>query len=132
MELEEIIGFFLPPGTLDYFNIESIEVEEGKEKYLGKYGFDDRYTVVFVEKDILPNHPALYKGKHLRTKGYSEKTIEDFPIRGRKTRLRFRRRKWKVSGEEGIIQRKIEITAEGVKYTKEFAFFFEEGNRNGS
>ncbi len=52
MDLEEFIGFFLPPGTLEFFTIQTIEVEEG----------------------------------------------EDFPIRGRKTTLLFRRRKWKVEG----------------------------------
>jgi hypothetical protein len=33
-----------------------------------------------------------------------------------------------VEGEKGIIMRDIEISTEGVKYTKEFSFFFEENN----
>jgi len=123
-EEQEFIGYFLPPGTLEYFNIKDFQIEEGKEKYMGIYGFDDQYKIILEEKQILPNHPSIYKGKHLRTKGYSEKVIEDFPIRGRKTSLIFRRRKWQVEGEEGIIMRSIEISAEGVKYTKEFSFFF--------
>ena len=107
-----------------------IEVKEGKEKYMGKYGFDDEYTVVLVEKEILPEDPRMYQDKKLRTKGYSDISLEDFPIRGRKTRLKYRVRKWQVEGEKGIIQRKLEISAEGVRYTGEFAFFFEEGNRD--
>jgi hypothetical protein len=129
MDERKFIGMFLPPETLKYFDIEDIEVKEGKEKYLGKYGFDDEYTIILKEKEILPGYPNKYQNKKLRTKGYSEKTLEDFPIRGRKTRLRFRIRKWEIEGEKGIVQRKLDIAAEGVKYTGEFAFFFNEGNR---
>jgi hypothetical protein len=129
IEMEEFIGYFLPPDSLRYFNIEGMEVKEGKSKYLGKYGFDDEYTIVLKEKESLPDDPKIYETKKLRTKGYSEIRIEDFPIRGRKTSLIFRIRKWQVEGEEEIIQRKLEIKAEGVRYTGEFAFFFTEGNR---
>jgi len=30
-QLQEVIGFFLPSGTLDYFTIKIIEVEEGMQ-----------------------------------------------------------------------------------------------------
>ena len=129
MEEREFLGYFLPPGTLDYFDIESFEVIEGKEKYMGLYGFDDHYQLILVEKQVLPDHPNIHSGKHLRTKGYSKKTIEDFPIRGRKTSLIFKRRKWQVEGSGEIIMREIDISTEGVKYTKEYSFFFEENNR---
>ena len=132
MKEEEILGYFLPPHTLDYFTVKDFQIEEGKEKYMGLYGFDDHYKIILEEKQHLPNHPSIYQGKHLRTKGYREKIIEDFPIRGRKTTLIFRRRKWQVEGEAAIIMRTIEISTEGVKYTKEFSFFFEENNRKHS
>ena len=128
MKTQELLGYFLPSDTLEYFEIEKFEIKEGKEKYLGKYGFDDQYTIVLKEKNILPDIPALDTNKPLRTKGYSEKIIEDYPIRGRKTRLKFRIRKWQIDREKGIYQRKLEISTKGVKYTKEYAFFFEEGN----
>ncbi len=124
IDLKEFIGLFLSPDSPKYFDIEKIEIKEGKEKYLGKYGFDDEYRIVLLEKQILPNHPNIYKNKKLRTKGYSEITLEDFPIRGRKTTLRFRIRKWKIEGQEGIVQRKLDISAEGVRYSGDFAFFF--------
>lgn len=132
MDLKEFIGMFLPPDTLNYFDVETIEVKEGKEKYLGKYGFDDEYTIVLLEKQILPNHPSIYKNKKLRTKGYSAISLEDFPVRGRKTTLLFRIRKWQIEGQEGIIQRKLDISAEGVRYSGEFAFFFEEADRESA
>jgi hypothetical protein len=127
--VEELIGYFLPKDTLKYFEIEKIDVMEGKEKYMGKYGFDDEYTVVLKEREILPDHPQMYTEQKIRTKGYSSIVIEDFPIRGRKTNLKFRIRKWQAEGAPMIIQRKFEISHEGVKYSDEFAFFFEEGNR---
>jgi hypothetical protein len=127
---KEFISLFFPPGTFKYFDMEEINVKEGKEKYMGVYGFDDEYTVVFTEKEKLPEDPRMYQNKKLRTKGYSEVTLEDFPIRGRKTKLLFRIRKWQIEGEEGIIQRKLEISSEGVRYTGEFGFFFEERNRH--
>ena len=127
--IEEFIGYFLPKDTLKYFNIETMEVLEGKEKYMGKYGFDDEYTIVLKEKGDLPDDPKMHTGQKLRTKGYSDVRIEDFPIRGRKTELRFRIRKWQAEGDPMIIQRRFDISAEGVKYSDEFAFFFEERDR---
>lgn len=129
MDPIEFYSYFLPPDTLKYFDIVDIEVKEGKEKYMGKYGFEDEYTIVLVEKEKLPEDRDQYANKKLRTKGYSDINLEDFPLRGRKTTLKYRVRKWQVEGEDGLIQRKLEIRTEGVKYTGEFAFFFEEGNR---
>ena len=45
MEPEELLGYFLPTGTLEYFKIETLEIKKGTEKYLGQYGFDDKYTI---------------------------------------------------------------------------------------
>jgi hypothetical protein len=131
-ETEHFIGLFLPPGTLDYFSIEAVEIKEGKEKYMGKYGFDDHYTIVLKEKERQSLPKALREKGRLRTKGYSEKRLEDFPIRGRKTTLLFKRRKLQVEGQSGIYQLEFDISAERVKYTKEFAFFFEGTNRESS
>ena len=125
---KEFIGLFLPPDTLKYFTIERMEVLEGKTKYMGKYGFDDHYTIVLKEKEEI-NLPKSLKAKgKLRTKGYSEKSIEDFPIRGRKTTLLFKRRKYQIEGDPKIYQLNFNISVDGVKYSEEFAFFFEEAS----
>jgi len=129
---KDFLALFLPSDTLKYFEIERMEVKEGKTKYMGKYGFDDHYTIVLKEKEEI-NLPKSLKAKgKLRTKGYSEKTIEDFPIRGRKTTLLFKRRKYQIEGDTKIYQLDFNISVEGVKYTEEFAFFFEEPNRDSS
>lgn len=121
------LTLLLPPNTFDYFELIDMEVKEGEEKYMGLYGFDDEYTLILEEKEIVSEeikHAA--KGKALRTKGYSEIGMRDFPIRGRKTKLIYRIRKWQIEDEPKIYQGKYEITQEGVKYTREFAFFFDE------
>jgi len=129
MTAEEVLGYILPKDTLKYFEIEEMDVLEGKEKYMGKYGFDDEYTIVLREREKLPDHPKMHTEQKIRTKGYSSIVVEDFPIRGRKTNLKFKIRKWQAEGDPMIIQRKYEISHEGVKYSEEFAFFFEERNR---
>lgn len=128
MEAIEFISKFLPKGTLEFFDLKDFRIKEGPEKYMGLYGFDDEYTIVLEEKAELPEFPDEASGKALRTKGYSTEIIEDFPIRGRKTRLELRRRKWQIAGESKIYQREIEVTKEGTRYSGEFAFFFEEGD----
>lgn len=127
--MEKFISYTLPKGSLEYFEIKEIEVKEGKEKYMGEYGFDDEYTVILEERDRIPEEiKQAILGKRLSTKGYSEQRLRDFPIRGRKTTLCYRIRKWQVEGEEKIYQGKYLISQDGVKYTREFAFFFNEGN----
>ena len=129
MELKEVLSYFLPSGTLEYFDLREIKVKEGKTKYMGKYGFDDEYTVILEEKDNLALFGEL-RGEKVRTKGYSEKLIDDFPIRGRKTKLKYRIRKYQKQGDKKIYQRKYSITPEGVTFSEEFAFFFEGENRD--
>ena len=50
---KEFFALFLPPKTLEYFDMSDYEIKEGKEKYMGIYGFDDEYTLVLVEKEKL-------------------------------------------------------------------------------
>lgn len=124
--IQRYMELLLPPRTFEYFEWIDMEVKEGAEKYKGLYGFDDEYTLVLQEKDKVPEEiKELSTGKQLRTKGYSEISMMDFPIRGRKTKLIYRIRKWQIEGDKKIYQGKYEITQAGVKYSKEFSFFFE-------
>lgn len=124
-----LLEFVLPPGTLEYFEISEMQIEEGKEKYMGKYGFDDKYTIVLIEKTNLPLlEPLKSSNKKVRTKGYSERILDDFPIRGRKTRLKFLIRKYQLEGENKLYQREFSISTERISMSEEFAFFFEEGD----
>ncbi len=120
MKAEQFIGKFLPPGTLEDFEITNF-CEEGSTEDFGEV-----YHIELTEKHYIPTG---FDGKRMRQKGYRVKRILDFPIRGRKTILEYRRRKWKIEGEPGIYLRPMEINAEGVKLSREFAFFFSEEDR---
>lgn len=113
------IALFLPPGTLDFFEIEGHEILPSPEM------FGETYVIKLVEKNIKPSVPAGHDADRLRFKGYSMKTLSDFPVRGRKFYLSIRRRKWQIEGVPGVIMRDITIEQEGVKLTSDFAFFFE-------
>ena len=56
---------------------------------------------------------------------YEESTIKDFPLRDKKVVLHVRRRRWKDK-EGKSYSRQWELTAEGTRYSKEFANFLKE------
>lgn len=105
---EQILSFFLPEKTLLFFDI----VSGGKT--------DTSIQITLEEK----NEPPLedrHRGKPVLSKGFHDITITDFPARGRKVSLTFRRRRWQV-GEE-LLVRDIQIAAAGTQLEKEFADF---------
>jgi len=120
MRAEQIIGKFLPPGTMEDFEVTNF-LEEGSPEEFG-----ETYYIELTEKKYIP---AGFEGKRMRQKGYRIKRVMDFPIRGRKTVLEYKRRKWQIEGEPGIYIRPMEINAKGVKLSTEFAFFFSEEDR---
>jgi hypothetical protein len=114
---KEIAEAFLPDGILEYFYFLKIErkVEDKKEII----------TIHLEEKEDLPEISEEHKGKRIRSKGFSDITIEDFPMRGKKLRLRLKRRWWKIEGVKKLIKKDIPITYPNTKLEKEFGFFFE-------
>lgn len=108
---QEVLSFFLPERTLQYFDI----VSGGKTA--------SHITVVLEEK----NDPPLEKkhdGFPIKSKGFYDITISDFPARGRRVDLTFRRRRWQVGDE--LLTRDIPLAAEGTRLGKEFAVFLKE------
>lgn len=71
--------------------------------------------------------PEEYRNKKILSKGFTDITISDFPLRGRKTLLTFRRRYWQVEGEPGVIKRDIKLAFPGTQLEKEFADFLKAG-----
>jgi len=108
-----VIECFLPPDTLEWFDIINISKS------------DKEIKIILEEKNI-PPLPVSFNNKKIISKGFKEITISDFPIRGRKTLLTFRRRYWKIEGEEKLLKRDIKLTAEGTLLEKEFADFLKE------
>jgi len=108
-----VLEFFLPPNTLDWFDI----VDGEKNNKVIK--------LVLEEKNI-PPLPESYDGEKPISKGFKDITISDFPIRGREVLLTFRRRYWKIKGQEKLLKRDIKLSAEGTTLEKEFGFFLKE------
>jgi hypothetical protein len=110
---EIAFSLFLPEGVLEWFHVvSSVKTQETLQ-------------IVFEEK----NHPPLTEeahGKHIESKGFKDITVDDFPVRGRKTTLIFRRRVWKVEGLEKLLKRDIQLVWEGTQLEKEFALFLKE------
>jgi hypothetical protein len=108
-----MFSFFLPKGTLEYFEL--VQGEKNAESI----------TLLLEEK----NDPPLEKrhqGKSVLSKGFQDITVSDFPARGRTVSLTFRRRRWQVDDE--LLKRDIQLVAEGTQLEKEFADFLKEGS----
>jgi len=83
--------------------------------------------IVFEEKNIPPTSEEQ-KHKTVLSKGFTDITITDFPIRGRQTFLTFRRRYWQIEGESRLLKRDIKLSFPGTQLEKEFADFLKEGS----
>ena len=114
---KELLAAFLPEHTLDYFRV-------------AKFKKDDReIAIVLEEKNEPPPLPPELRGKRIQSKGFWKITVDDFPIRGRKVKLLFRRRVWKVEGQKELLKRDIPLTAAGTQLEQEFARFLKAGSR---
>jgi hypothetical protein len=95
-----------------------------------KVARDDKMVhIVFEEKN---NPPPYDTSKKIISKGFTDITITDFPIRGRKTFLTFRRRYWKVKGQKEFLKRDIKIAFPGTQLEEEFALFLKEKGRGSA
>ena len=110
---EDVFSLFLPEGVLQWFDVVS-----GTKTASALH-------VVLEEKNCPPITEEI-RGKHVESKGFTDITVEDFPVRGRKTTLTFRRRYWKVEGQEQMLKREIILAWEGTHLEKEFAAFLKE------
>lgn len=107
---KSILELFLPTGTLEWFDI----VDGSRDK--------KEIKLILVEK-YNPPLPESYNDEKIISKGFKSITILDYPIRGRKTLLTFKRRYWKIEGQNKLLKRDIKLTAEGTLLEKEFADF---------
>lgn len=121
---EELAGLLLPEGILEYFEYVSYERKSKEESK--PYG---EITIILEEKNVVPKLPEEYRSKQVRQKGFKEIRVDDFPLRGKKVKLLLRRRVWQIEAVEGLYKREILSTYPGTKLEKEFAFFFEGGDR---
>jgi hypothetical protein len=111
MHLEkEIYELIFPQGTFDHFTLVS-----GKS--------DEETAYITLEEKDNPPLTKKHAGKKITGKKFHEITITDFPLRGKRTALTFRRRYWKVEGQKEYLKRDIKLTFPGTQLETEFAAF---------
>lgn len=118
MDTQKAINFIecvLPAGTLKWFDIVKTQIDE------------ENIQVILEEKNKPPTDDKV------KSKGLRPITITDFPIRGRRALLTFRRRVWQVEDTGEILKRDIKLTAPGTQLEQEFARFLKEdgGRKSG-
>jgi hypothetical protein len=120
MEIEkEVLKLIFPQGTLDWFDIIDGKID----------GEDIRITL--EEKDI----PPLGKGQSTQdiiARKFHAITVTDFPLRGKRTLLTFRRRYWKLAGQKEYLKRDIKICFPGTQLEQEFAVFLKDDGGKGT
>lgn len=108
-----ILELILPKGVLEWFDIVS--------------GFRDDETVRIVLEE--KNNPPIdenSKNIEVISKGFKDITITDFPLRGRRTFIVFRRRRWQIKGENKYLKRDIQLIFPGTQLAAEFADFLKD------
>lgn len=105
----------MPTNLLDHFSITHlIELCDVRTKTV--------YFEIYLEENnniLVDVDSSLYESK-----GLTEITIQDFPLRGRAVYLKIRRRKWRLKEGAGkIIRNDFSFVAEGSGFTQELSDF---------
>ena len=112
---KDIISNFLPEGLLAHFSISEVLM-------LGEVASK---TMIF-EIHLEENNEILgtYDKSQYESKGFTELTIQDFPIRGKAVYLKIKRRRWRHKERPSeIIRNDFSFVAEGSGFTKELSDF---------
>ena len=108
------LEIIFPAGTFEWFELTD------------SHGDEQNMYFTLVEKDLPPtNQPVLARKFH-------DITITDFPIRGKRTLLTFRRRYWKVAGQVEYVKRDILLVFPGTQLATEFAHFLKDDGGRGT
>ena len=107
----------LPKDVLEHFIITNIEYVETKV-------YDEPEMHIHLDEKMVN---ALQNDSHFESKGFiAPVEVTDFPIRDHKVVLVLRRRRWvdTRTGKSFILP--LKVTANGTRYSKEFAAFLKE------
>jgi len=119
--LENPLSIFLPRDLLNHFDLVLVnELGEVSTKHL-------IYHIHLIEKNDLPKG---YDRTNYESKGfYLEKTIQDFPIRGKAVYLVIKRRRWRNKLSKKEIKSDYSFIADGSKLTQELSDFLKGTDR---
>ena len=118
----ELLDLILPESILHHFEVKEIlilcDISTKKEIYHIK--LDERNSL-----------PRGYDKTAYESKGFmTEKTIQDFPLRGKALYLVIRRRRWRKKTDKTEIRSDYSFIAEGSKLTKELSDFLKGTGRD--
>ena len=116
---EAVLELILPEGVFEWFEI------------IGSSRDENDLKIILEEKNIPPITDRC-KDKKIISKGFTVITITDFPIRGRRTLITFKRRYWQVEGETKYLKRDIKISFPGTQLEQEFAVFLKDDGGRGT
>lgn len=115
---KEIFELVFPRGIFDWFEITKGEIN------------GEDISILLVEKDLPPIKEEV-TAKIIARK-FHDITVTDFPLRGKRTLLTFRRRYWKIEGQKEYLKRDIQICFPGTQLEKEFADFLKADSGRGT
>lgn len=113
--IEDLLQLFLPEGLLDYFDVEAVRESKAKDH-------TPMIKIHLVEKNSIPegHDPNQFESKGF----YEEKTIQDFPVRGKYVYLVIKRRRWRHKTDRNrSISNDYSFLIKGTKMTREFSDF---------
>jgi len=116
---KSVLEIILPKGIFEWFDVKDGKVDENNVR-------------IILEEKNMPPLINEKKDKKIIAMGFKEITITDFPIRGRRTLLTFKRRYWKVEGQKELLKRNIQLQFPGTQLEKEFADFLKEDGGRGT
>ncbi len=109
-----LLSHFLPKGLLEHYTITSInDLEDTVSKV--KY-----FEILLEENNVLLKPDAI----DYESKGFTEITLQDFPIRGKAVYLKIKRRRWrhKLRPKE-VVRNDFSFVAVGSGFTQELSDF---------
>lgn len=113
-----MLTHILPSGLLAHFDIKDLFIlcdVKSKTEY---------FEIVLEEKNeiLLEVDKSQYESK-----GFTEVTLQDFPLRGKATYLRIRRRRWRHKVDpKKIIRNDFSFVAVGSGFTQELSDFLKD------
>ena len=112
----ELLKAFLPIKWLAYFELKEVTQSPNE------------WQITLIEKeDCIPKE---LKDKQAVQNGYLNPIeINDFPLRGKPTYLKFIRRRWKIAGQNKSYFNQYHFYPKGMKATKEFGSFLKDFDR---
>lgn len=114
--LQKVLELIFPKDVFKWFDLKDGAID------------GEDIKIILEEKD----NPPVTENQKIIARKFHDITITDFPIRGRRTLLTFRRRYWKVEGQKEYLKNDIPLCFPGTQLEQEFAAFLKEDGRRGT